>query len=68
MKPKLKISSVADIQNLNVNINWQVSTPASVGKFKPEKMILLYSENNSTYRFVNKYRKSNLKKKISNNK
>lgn len=44
----------ADIESLNVNINWNTSAPRG-SVFKPEKIILLYSENNQPYKFVNKY-------------
>jgi hypothetical protein len=51
----MKLNFAADTENLTVKISWNVST--TVGeKFMPEKMILLYSESNQPYRFVNKYR------------
>ena len=55
-KPIIKINSTVDIENLIVRINWDVNS--SIGEqFQPEKMILMYSENNQSYRLVNKYRK-----------
>jgi hypothetical protein len=56
LKPVLKLNYTTDTENLNVTLNWTVKAPLG-SRFKPEKMILLYSENNSTYKFVNKYRK-----------
>ena len=41
----------ADVESLTVKMSWQ----ALSDKFQPEKIILMYSENNQTYRFVNKY-------------
>jgi hypothetical protein len=54
LKPVLKIKYNADVENLNVNINWNISAPVG-SPFNPEKIILLYSENNQSYKFVNKY-------------
>jgi hypothetical protein len=54
LKPVLKISYNADVENLNVKINWNITAPAG-SVFSPEKIILLYSENNQSYKFVNKY-------------
>lgn len=59
IKPIIKINSTVDTENLIVRINWDVNS--SIGeKFQPEKMILMYSENNQSYRLVNKYRKLTL--------
>jgi hypothetical protein len=54
LKPVLAMKYNADVENLNVNINWNISAPAG-SPFTPEKIILLYSENNQPYKFVNKY-------------
>jgi len=50
-KPQLKMNYSIDTDNLNVKLNWTVSNV----NFHVEKMILMYSENNQPYRFVNKY-------------
>jgi hypothetical protein len=50
-KPQLKMDYSIDMENLNVKLNWSVSNM----NFQVEKMILMYSENNQSYRFVNKY-------------
>lgn len=54
LKPTLKLNLTADEEKLNVKINWTVITPTST-TFNPEKIILMYSENNQPYKFVNKY-------------
>jgi len=56
LKPILKLNYSADVESLNLTLNWTVKAPIG-SRFKPEKMILLYSENNGTYKFVNKYSK-----------
>lgn len=56
LKPVLKLNYTTDVESLNVTLNWNVKAPIG-SEFNPEKMILLYSENNGTYKFVNKYRK-----------
>lgn len=54
-KPKLQISYTTDVENLNIKINWNVTMPPG-NKFRPERLILLYNENNNkAYKFVNKY-------------
>lgn len=54
LKPKLSINYKADAENLNVKIHLNVTAPIG-DKFLAEKLILLYSENNQPYKFVNKY-------------
>ena len=51
-KPKLQISYTTDVENLNLKINWNVTMPPG-NKFRPERLILLYNENNNkAYKFI----------------
>lgn len=53
-QPSIKMSSSTDVEKLRVTIDWELKTSQSQ-KYQPEKIILMYSENNQSYRFVNKY-------------
>lgn len=52
--PKLKMNVNLDNSNLRVNINWTVDV-GQENVFKPERIILLYSENYKPWKFVGKY-------------
>lgn len=54
-KPKLQVSYKLDNESLSLELNYSVLVPPG-NKFRPERVILLYSENdNTSYKFVNKY-------------
>lgn len=54
LKPKLTLNYTTDVVSLTVKIKMNVASTIGA-EFRPEKMILLYAENNQSYKFVNKY-------------